>query len=164
MSYNPQTGLVYIPSNNVCMDWAVSEVNYRRGVFYLGAEFPTHPGPGGYMGELVAWDPVAQKKVWGIKEDLPFNGGTLTTAGNLVFSGNLHGMFRANDAKTGGDGIGGVSVLASETFESAGPSKRPSVQVGDPFTEKVLIEACQELFEQGPLSAQEVRHEPIHEL
>jgi phosphoribosylformylglycinamidine synthase len=51
-------------------------------------------------------------------------------------------------AKTGGDGIGGVSVLASETFDSEGPSKRPSVQVGDPFTEKVLIEACQELFEQ----------------
>jgi alcohol dehydrogenase (cytochrome c) len=103
MSYNPQTGLVYIPSNNICMDWAVSEVNYRRGVFYLGAEFPTHPGPGGHMGELVAWDPVAQKKVWGIKEDLPFNGGTLTTAGNLVFSGDLHGVFRAIDAKTGAE-------------------------------------------------------------
>ena len=51
-------------------------------------------------------------------------------------------------AKTGGDGIGGVSVLASETFDDEGPSKRPSVQVGDPFAEKVLIEACQELFEQ----------------
>ncbi|HVQ86572.1 MAG TPA: phosphoribosylformylglycinamidine synthase subunit PurL [Actinomycetes bacterium] len=50
-------------------------------------------------------------------------------------------------AKTGGDGIGGVSVLASESFDSGGPSKRPSVQVGDPFAEKVLIEACQELFE-----------------
>ncbi len=52
-------------------------------------------------------------------------------------------------AKTGGDGIGGVSVLASETFDQGGPSKRPSVQVGDPFAEKVLIEACQELFAQG---------------
>jgi phosphoribosylformylglycinamidine synthase len=55
-------------------------------------------------------------------------------------------------AKTGGDGIGGVSVLASETFDDTsgkGPSKRPSVQVGDPFAEKVLIEACQELFEHG---------------
>jgi phosphoribosylformylglycinamidine synthase len=58
-------------------------------------------------------------------------------------------------AKTGGDGIGGVSVLASETFDDSDrsggpgtrPSKRPSVQVGDPFAEKVLIEACQELFE-----------------
>ncbi|HLM07471.1 MAG TPA: phosphoribosylformylglycinamidine synthase subunit PurL [Blastococcus sp.] len=52
-------------------------------------------------------------------------------------------------ARTGGDGIGGVSVLASETFDAEGPAKRPSVQVGDPFTEKLLIEACLEIFEQG---------------
>ena len=89
MSFNPETGLVYIPSNNLCMDWSVSDVRYKRGVFYLGAEFPTKAGPGGFLGELVAWDPVAQQEGWGIKEDLPFNGGTLTTAGNLVFSGNL---------------------------------------------------------------------------
>jgi phosphoribosylformylglycinamidine synthase len=49
-------------------------------------------------------------------------------------------------ARTGGDGIGGVSVLASETFDAAKPSKRPSVQVGDPFAEKVLIECCLEIF------------------
>jgi len=62
---------------------------------------------------------------------------TATGEGNLVV---LFG------AKTGGDGIGGVSVLASETFDADGPAKRPSVQVGDPFTEKVLIECCLELF------------------
>jgi phosphoribosylformylglycinamidine synthase subunit PurL len=50
-------------------------------------------------------------------------------------------------AKTGRDGIGGVSVLASATFDEASPSKRPSVQVGDPFAEKVLIECCLELYE-----------------
>ena len=118
MSYNPQTGYVYIPSNNICMDWSVSDVNYRRGVFYLGAEFPTHAGPGGYLGEIEAWDPVAQKKVWGVKEDLPFNGGTMTTAGGLVFYGNLHGAFKALDAKTGaelwktnlGSGIGAAPI------------------------------------------------------
>ncbi|MDH4353547.1 MAG: phosphoribosylformylglycinamidine synthase subunit PurL [Actinomycetota bacterium] len=60
--------------------------------------------------------------------------------------GNLVVLF---GAKTGGDGIGGVSVLASETFDTTGTSKRPSVQVGDPFAEKVLIEACQELFDGG---------------
>ncbi len=49
-------------------------------------------------------------------------------------------------AKTGGDGIGGVSVLASETFDATGPAKRPSVQVGDPFMEKLLIEATLEIF------------------
>ncbi len=49
-------------------------------------------------------------------------------------------------ARTGGDGIGGVSVLASETFEDTGPAKRPSVQVGDPFMEKLLIECTLEIF------------------
>ncbi|MFN8193064.1 MAG: phosphoribosylformylglycinamidine synthase subunit PurL [Nocardioidaceae bacterium] len=52
-------------------------------------------------------------------------------------------------AKTGGDGIGGVSVLASETFDATGPAKRPSVQVGDPFMEKLLIECTLELFSAG---------------
>ena len=50
-------------------------------------------------------------------------------------------------AKTGRDGIGGVSVLASATFDEDGPARRPSVQVGDPFTEKLLIEACLELYD-----------------
>ncbi|GAA2037180.1 phosphoribosylformylglycinamidine synthase subunit PurL [Catenulispora yoronensis] len=49
-------------------------------------------------------------------------------------------------ARTGGDGIGGASVLASATFDEDGPAKRPSVQVGDPFMEKVLIECCLEIF------------------
>ncbi|HEY9412536.1 MAG TPA: phosphoribosylformylglycinamidine synthase subunit PurL [Jiangellaceae bacterium] len=49
-------------------------------------------------------------------------------------------------ARTGGDGIGGASILASETFDDTKPSKRPAVQVGDPFMEKVLIECCLELF------------------
>ena len=58
-------------------------------------------------------------------------------------AGNLVVLF---GAKTGGDGIGGVSILASETFGATGPAKRPSVQVGDPFTEKVLIECSLEIF------------------
>ncbi|WP_253202304.1 phosphoribosylformylglycinamidine synthase subunit PurL [Subtercola sp. PAMC28395] len=49
-------------------------------------------------------------------------------------------------ARTGGDGIGGASILASDTFDAKGPTKRPAVQVGDPFAEKVLIECCLELF------------------
>jgi phosphoribosylformylglycinamidine synthase subunit PurL len=63
-----------------------------------------------------------------------------TNAGDLVI---LFG------ARTGADGIGGVSVLASETFADGGPTKRPAVQVGDPFAEKVLIECCLELFHAG---------------
>jgi len=58
-------------------------------------------------------------------------------------AGNLVVLFGAT---TGGDGIGGVSVLASETFDDAHPTKRPAVQVGDPFMEKVLIECCLDLF------------------
>lgn len=57
--------------------------------------------------------------------------------------GNLVVLF---GARTGGDGIGGASVLASDTFAEGGPTKRPAVQVGDPFAEKVLIECCLELF------------------
>ena len=60
--------------------------------------------------------------------------------GNLVV---LYG------ARTGGDGIGGVSVLASETFDSDGPTKRPAVQVGDPFMEKLLIECTLEVLHAG---------------
>jgi len=57
--------------------------------------------------------------------------------------GNLVVLF---GARTGGDGIGGASILASDTFAEGGPTKRPAVQVGDPFAEKVLIECCLELF------------------
>ncbi len=63
-----------------------------------------------------------------------------TGAGNRVV---LYG------ARTGGDGIGGVSVLASETFDADGPAKRPAVQVGDPFMEKLLIECTLDLFAAG---------------
>lgn len=59
--------------------------------------------------------------------------------------GNLVVLF---GAKTGGDGIGGVSVLASETFQASGNTKRPSVQVGDPFLEKLLIECSLEIFKE----------------
>ncbi|MDO4258226.1 MAG: phosphoribosylformylglycinamidine synthase subunit PurL [Actinomycetaceae bacterium] len=65
---------------------------------------------------------------------------------NATGEGNLVVLF---GARTGGDGIGGASILASETFEDGMPAKRPSVQVGDPFMEKVLIECCLELFQAG---------------
>ena len=71
-------------------------------------------------------------------EDLHF--AKATGVGNQVI------MF---GAATGGDGIGGASILASETFDEDGPAKRPSVQVGDPFMEKLLIECTLELFQAG---------------
>ena len=60
--------------------------------------------------------------------------------------GNLVIMY---GARTGGDGIGGASILASVEFDEDGPAKRPSVQVGDPFMEKLLIECTLELFASG---------------
>lgn len=101
MSFDPHTGLVYIPANNVCMDMSPTEVQYKRGTMYLGKEFPAKPGPGDFLGELVAWDPIKQAKVWSIKETTPFNAGTLATGGGVVFAGNNSGLFRAIDAKSG---------------------------------------------------------------
>jgi phosphoribosylformylglycinamidine synthase II len=66
---------------------------------------------------------------------------------HLAFASGVGNKVVLYGARTGGDGIGGVSVLASETFESTGPSKRPAVQVGDPFMEKLLIECTLELFQ-----------------
>ncbi|WP_415113067.1 phosphoribosylformylglycinamidine synthase subunit PurL [Microbacterium sp.] len=65
------------------------------------------------------------------------------TLANASGTGNKVVLF---GARTGGDGIGGASILASDSFDSTGPTKRPAVQVGDPFAEKVLIECCLELY------------------
>ncbi|MBV9117185.1 MAG: PQQ-dependent dehydrogenase, methanol/ethanol family [Acetobacteraceae bacterium] len=101
ISFNPETGLAYIAANNMCQDMQASEVNYRRGTFYLGNDFSVHPGHGGYLGQLVALNPATQKPAWTMNLPLPWNGGTMTTAGNLVFFGDITGWFRALDAKTG---------------------------------------------------------------
>lgn len=68
---------------------------------------------------------------------------------HLAFASGVGNQVVLYGARTGGDGIGGVSVLASETFDEEGPAKRPSVQVGDPFMEKLLIECTLELFAAG---------------
>jgi alcohol dehydrogenase (cytochrome c) len=102
MSYSAQTGLVYIPTMNLCMDLEGIQTDYKRGAFYLGVNFDLGKvGPGGHMGGVKAWDPVKQQQVWFNKEDLPFNGGMMSTAGNLLFHGDIKGWFRAVDAKTG---------------------------------------------------------------
>ncbi len=101
ISFNPQTGLAYIAANNMCQDMQATDVDYRRGMFYLGNDFTVHPGHGGYLGQLLALDPATQKPAWTMNLPLPWNGGTMTTAGNLVFFGDITGWFRALDAKTG---------------------------------------------------------------
>jgi len=103
VSYSSQTHLVYIPTFNICMDEVGRETGEpKKGIFFLGTEFDAGKyGPGGHGGEFVAWDPVARKKVWGVKEQKPFVGGALSTAGGLVFYGNMDGELKALDAKTG---------------------------------------------------------------
>src|SRR5437867_5596772 len=102
MAYSPQTGLVYIPSFNLCMDLIGKTAEYKRGAFYLASEWElAKVGPGGHMSEAIAWDPIKNVKVWGNKEELPFMGGMLPTAGGLVFHGNIQGWFKALDARTG---------------------------------------------------------------
>jgi PQQ-dependent dehydrogenase (methanol/ethanol family) len=100
-AYSPQTGLLYIPHENICMDWESVQTNYIAGTPYVGADVKMKAGPGGNRGELTAWDPVQRKPVWQIKEDLPLWSGALTTAGGLVFYGTMDGWFKAVDAKTG---------------------------------------------------------------
>ena len=102
MSYSQQTGLVYIPTFNLCMDIAGKNEAYNPGKFYLASEFDLDKADsGGFLSELKAWDPVKRAAVWGIKEDLPFMGGVMSTAGGLVFYGNQRGELKAVDAKTG---------------------------------------------------------------
>jgi PQQ-dependent dehydrogenase (methanol/ethanol family) len=102
MSFNPKTGLVYIPSLNLCMDMEGAEPAYQRGKFYLAFEFELGKGgPGGYLGELLAWDPVKQQKAWGNRDELPWLGGTMTTASGLTFHGDITGAFKALDARSG---------------------------------------------------------------
>jgi phosphoribosylformylglycinamidine synthase len=87
--------------------------------------------------ETYAGNPLVNALCVGVMKHSDIKLAKAAGAGNLVV---LYG------AKTGGDGIGGVSVLASETFGAGGLTKRPSVQVGDPFVEKVLIECSLEIF------------------
>lgn len=102
MSFNPQTGLVYIPTMNLCMDMEGAEPKYTRGQFFLGVEFDLgKTGPGGHLGSTLAWDPAKQQKVWQNTDPLPYVGGMLSTAGGLVFHGDLRGWFKALDAKDG---------------------------------------------------------------
>jgi len=100
-AFSPRTGLLYIPHNNLCMDYEGLEANYIAGTPYVGANVKMYPGPGGHRGEFTAWDPAAQKPVWKINEIFPVWGGALVTGGDIVFYGTMDGWFKALDARTG---------------------------------------------------------------
>ncbi len=102
------------------------------GVPTIGGELVFHPSYGG--------NPLVNVMAVGLLEERHLTRAVAPGPGNLAV---LFG------SATGRDGIGGASVLASATFGEDDPSKRPSVQVGDPFAEKLLIEASLELIQRG---------------
>lgn len=112
MSYNPRTGLVYIPTLHLGMqmiDQGVEHAQWRspdwkadlpgEGLGVIPAVVPSRED--GRLGSLQAWDPVTQRRVWEVPLPGFWNPGTMTTAGNLVFQGRADGVFVAYDATTG---------------------------------------------------------------
>jgi PQQ-dependent dehydrogenase (methanol/ethanol family) len=100
-AWSPRTRMLYVPQQNLCQDATMLETSYISGTPYVGAEAEINPGPGGHRGEFAAWDPVAGRKVWTIRERFPVWSGALTTGGDVVFYGTLEGWFKAVDARTG---------------------------------------------------------------
>ncbi len=100
-AYSPRTGLLYLPHNNLCMDFEAVEANYIAGTPYVGANTKFYAGPGDFRGEFTAWDVVNKRKVWSIRERFPVWSGALVTAGDVAFYGNMEGWFKAVDARSG---------------------------------------------------------------
>jgi PQQ-dependent dehydrogenase (methanol/ethanol family) len=100
-AFSPRTGLLYLPHNNLCMDFEGMEANYIAGTPFVGANVRMYPGPGGHRGEFTAWDLAAGKPRWKVKEKYPAWSGALVTAGDVVFYGTMEGWFKALDARTG---------------------------------------------------------------
>jgi PQQ-dependent dehydrogenase (methanol/ethanol family) len=100
-SFSPRTGLLYVPHNNLCMDFEAVEANYIAGTPYVGANVRYYAGPGGNSGEFAAWDPINRRKVFAIRERWPVWSGTVVTAGDVVFYGTMDGWFKAVDARNG---------------------------------------------------------------
>ena len=108
MSYSPQTGLVYLPIHGSPFVWSHAEsFEPRRMTANQGVDFSANAmlDPSDVLartyGRLIAWDPVEQREVWRVERAGPANGGTLATAGGLVFQGTGSGQFTALDAATG---------------------------------------------------------------
>jgi quinohemoprotein ethanol dehydrogenase len=127
MSFNPQTGLVYIPAQDTTGLYVPdAKFKYRPGAWNTGVDFgPLKDAPAELSpGHLLAWDPVAQKERWRVQYKMMWNGGTLTTAGNLVFQGTSDGRFIAYSADKGEklwESPVGIGVIGSPvTYEIDG--------------------------------------------
>jgi PQQ-dependent dehydrogenase (methanol/ethanol family) len=101
-AFSPKTGLFYVPTNHVCMDYEPFRVTYTPGQPYVGATLSMYPPKGdSHMGNFIAWDATKGKIVWSNKEQFSVWSGALATAGGVVFYGTLEGYLKAVDAKTG---------------------------------------------------------------
>jgi quinohemoprotein ethanol dehydrogenase len=126
MSFNPQTGLVYIPAQDTLFIYSPDKkFQHRPGSWNTGIDMTLFKEPSPPMpGFLLAWDPVSQKERWRIPYKSFWNGGTLTTAGNLVFQGTGDGRFVAYSADKGErlwEAFVGTGIVASPvTYEIDG--------------------------------------------
>ena len=98
-SYSPKTGLFYVPTNHVCMDYEPFASEYVAGQPYVGATLSMYPAPTshGGMGNFIAWDAGTGKIVWSKPEKFSVWSGALSTAGDVVFYGTLEGYIKAVD-------------------------------------------------------------------
>ena len=92
-SFSPDTGLFYVPTNHICMDYEPFAVSYSSGQPYVGATLSMFPAPNshGGMGNFIAWDAAKGEIVWSIPEPFAVWSGALTTAGGVGFYGTLEG-------------------------------------------------------------------------
>jgi PQQ-dependent dehydrogenase (methanol/ethanol family) len=98
-AYSPKTGLFYVPTNHVCMDYEPYRVSYTAGQPYVGATVSMYPTPNshGGMGNFIAWDAAKGEIVWSVPEQFSVWSGALATAGDVVFYGTLEGYIKAVD-------------------------------------------------------------------
>ncbi len=101
-AYSPLTGLFFVPTNHVCMDYEPFKVEYTAGQPYVGATLSMYPPKGeSHMGNLIAWDASKGKIVWSNKEQFSVWSGVLATAGGIACVGTLEGYFKCVDQKDG---------------------------------------------------------------
>ncbi len=132
MSYSPQTGLVYIPYMQQPSRYGPKVQPGDFAFMGTSVRFDT-ADPADGTGALLAWDPVAQKARWQVKRPHLWNGGTLATAGNLVFQGTADGWFRAHDATTGKElwkFNAGLGIIGAPMSWSARGQQYVSILVG----------------------------------
>ncbi|MET0576818.1 MAG: methanol/ethanol family PQQ-dependent dehydrogenase [Mesorhizobium sp.] len=98
-AYSPKTGLFYVPTNHVCMDYEPYKVSYTAGQPYVGATVSMYPAGDshGGMGNFIAWDAAKGEIVWSVPEQFSVWSGALATAGDVVFYGTLEGYIKAVD-------------------------------------------------------------------